>query len=98
MKSFLVLFIDKQLDQFNEQLIKDHVHYLRELHTNGNLPLCGPLTDNKGAVLIVRADSKQDAEQLINAEPFIKAKYYQSYIMQEFIEANENNQWLSVIE
>lgn len=45
-------------------------------------------------MMVIRADSQSQAEELIKADPFIKSHYYQKFV-HEFIEAGEENNWLS---
>lgn len=95
MKSFLVLLSDKQPHLLTEELLRDHVVYLKRLRENGYLPICGPFANNQNAVLVIRTDSKSHAEELINSDPFIKNNYYKKFEIHEFMEASEDNDWLS---
>lgn len=95
MKSFLVLLSEKQPQLLNESLLQDHISYLKILRKKGYLPLCGPFSDNQGAVLIIRTDLKSHAEELINGDPFIQRNYYKKYEIHEFTEAGDENNWLS---
>ena len=36
-----------------------------------------------------------EAEEIINQDPFIRKKYYEKYIIHEFMAANAENNWLS---
>lgn len=47
------------------------------------------------AVLVIRADLKSYAEKLINDDPFIQHHYYKKIEIHEFMEANEENDWLA---
>ncbi len=96
MKSFLILLSEKQPELLGMNLLAAHINYLKQLRTAGHLPLCGPFTDNKGAILVIRATSTNHAEKIISEDPFIKEMYYKKYTVQEFIEAGEENNWLSV--
>lgn len=95
MKSFIILLSEKQSELLNDNLLQDHITYLKNLRDNGCLPICGPFSDNQGAVLVIRADSKSHAEELINGDPFIKNNYYKKFEIHEFMEANEENDWLA---
>lgn len=94
MKSFLVLFGNKQPEVLTHGLLKSHIEHLKRLKDLGHLAICGTLKDNQGGLLIIRADSKNAAEDLMWEIPFVQEKYYQRFIIQEFIEANEENRWL----
>jgi secreted Zn-dependent insulinase-like peptidase len=54
--------------------------------------LCG-LFPNDDAILIIIAKSYEDAERYIMEDPIVIKKYYE-YTIDEFIEANESNNWL----
>lgn len=58
------------------------------------MKLCGPFKDNDSAIQIIVADSQEEAEFIVNADPFIAHNYYQQYELKELIEANEGNNWL----
>lgn len=62
MKYFLILLSDKQANELNNTMLKAHIDYLKEPRVEGYLPLCGPFVDNKGAVLVIQADSKEYAD------------------------------------
>lgn len=95
MKTFLVLLSEKQPHLLKDSLLKAHIEFLKKLRVDGYLPICGPFTDNKGAVLIIKADSLKQAEQMIKDDPFIIQKYYKKFIIHEFIPASDDNNWLS---
>jgi uncharacterized protein YciI/GNAT superfamily N-acetyltransferase len=95
MKSFLILLEDKQSQLLNEKLLEDHISYLKKLRQQGFLPICGPKVDNKGGILIIRTDSEEHAQELILNDPFIREGYYRKFIIHEFQEANDDNNWLA---
>lgn len=95
MKSFLVLLSDKQLELFNSELLNEHIHYLKQLHQTGHLQTCGPFTNDDGAMLVINATSRDQAESLIAQDPFLQEQYYQHATIQEFTEANPANNWLA---
>src|SRR5690242_11802906 len=56
----------------------DHFAYLRELERSGVLFAAGPFVDEHGArhgagMLLIRAKTRAEAEQIANAEPYTKA-------------------------
>lgn len=95
MKSFLILLSEKQPHLFNDALLQDHINYLKNLCEKGYLSLCGPFTDNQGAMLVIQTESQSHAEELIMSDPFIKHQYYKKFEIHEFNEANEQNDWLA---
>lgn len=54
--------------QTPEELIRRHVAFLRKLDGEGRLVLCGPFTDRKGGMIILKADSLAEAEQITAAD------------------------------
>jgi uncharacterized protein YciI len=47
-----------------------HRQYLRGLRERGQLVACGPFTDDSGALIVYEAGSPEEAEQLIQSDPF----------------------------
>ncbi len=47
-----------------------HRQYLTSLKEKGRLVACGPFTYDSGALIIYEADSKEEAEKLLQADPF----------------------------
>lgn len=95
MKTFLVLYSEKQLHLFNMDLLKIHIDFLKKLRANNHLPLCGSFIDNKGSLLIINADSLKQADEIIKQDPFIKTNYYKKFNIREFMAAGDENNWLS---
>ena len=94
MNSYLVILKNKRKGELSNDLLIRHVTYLKKLSKQGSLKLCGPFADNDGALMIYLAESIEEVEKLLNNDPFICDKYYQAYKIKEFIEANEENNWL----
>ena len=95
MKTFLILLCEKQQHLLNDHLLKSHIDFLKSLRVQNYLPICGPFVDNKGAVLIIKADSMEAAEKIIKQDPFINQNYYKKYVIHEFMVAGDENNWLS---
>lgn len=95
MKTFLVLLSEKQPELFSENLLNSHIDFLKKLRSSNHLPLCGPFADNRGALLIINANSLVHAESLIKEDPFIKQHYYKKFVLNEFLPAGDENNWLS---
>jgi len=95
MSNFLVIYKDsgKKFDESAEELIIEHVDYLRSLDKNGTLSLCGAFMDNTGAMLVYDATTYEEVENIVLSDPLIKEKYYE-FTISEFIEANEANNFL----
>lgn len=58
---------------FNEELIRSHVAYLRELQSMGKLVMCGPFVDVPGGMLIIQAADLEEAKALAERDPFVKS-------------------------
>ena len=53
-------------------LIQAHIAHLRRLDEGGRLVMCGPFKDYKGGMVVVKADSLEDARRIAESDPFIK--------------------------
>ncbi|MHC0038106.1 YciI family protein [Pseudoneobacillus sp. C159] len=58
---------------FTEELVKEHVAFLRELDESEKLELCGPFTDYEGGMIVVRANSYEEAVRIAQSDPFISS-------------------------
>lgn len=94
MKYFLVLLKNKNSALFTQQLLNDHVAFLKNLYQTNTLIICGPFTDNTSAVLIIKTTSIENARRLILQDPFIQSQYYQNFEIHEFQAASAENNWL----
>ncbi|MGD8379626.1 MAG: YciI family protein [Gammaproteobacteria bacterium] len=93
-KTFLVTLSDKKRGALSRELLEKHVNYLKSLALSGKLKLCGPFTDNDGAMLVLAVETLESAREVIEGDPFIAEGYYGHYSIKEFLEANEGNGWL----
>ncbi|MDP5275733.1 YciI family protein [Chengkuizengella axinellae] len=94
MKKFVVILNDKQRGTLNKKLLFQHVEYLRKLKRSGNLQLCGPFKDDNKAMMILVCHEKEETIKMVNNDPFVRDRYYASYEIYEWIEANKDNNWL----
>ena len=98
MAKYVVMYEDEQTDALAPDLLKGHVDHLRNLHTQGILLLCGPLKEHdlyvgKG-LLIFEVGSKEETENHVLKDPFIAQKWYAGYHIYEWVEANDDNNYL----
>ena len=100
MAKYVVMYEDERQDQDNltSELLKGHVEHLRNLCSQGKVLLCGPLKSNgycrgKG-LLLFDATSQDEVEDYVLKDPFIVQKWYASYHIYEWIEANDSNNYL----
>ena len=98
MKKYIVIYENERKDALAPDLLKGHVDYLRALHSQGDLFLCGPLKDCDGhfgkGLLIFEANSRDEVETHVLKDPFIIHKWYAGYHIYEWVEANESNNYL----
>ena len=63
--------IDYIADQHKIESVRpSHREYLRGLIAKGQLAISGPFTDAPGALIVYEANSAEDAEALLKADPF----------------------------
>jgi uncharacterized protein YciI len=92
-RQFIVHLSNKQRHLMTEELIQGHVSYLGELKRQGKLPFCGPCKDGT-AIMILKADSQEEAEALLAGDPFTRANYYRDRRIVEVEEATLENNFL----
>ena len=95
MAKYVVLYEDERTGTLALDLLRGHVEHLKELYSRGVLFMCGPLKDSEGrALLILEVNSQEEAESYVLKDPFIRQKWYASYRIYEWMEANESNHYL----
>ena len=94
------MYEDERQDQENltPDLLKGHIEYLSDMCSQGIIIQCGPLKINGfmcgRALLIFKATSQEEVEDFVSKDPFIAQKWYASYHIYEWIEANVSNDYL----
>ena len=58
-----------------------HRQYLTALKAAGQLAAAGPFTDDYGALIIYEANSKEEAEKLLQADPFHQNGIFVRWVM-----------------
>ncbi len=91
---FMVVLKDKQKDLLTQDLLAGHIEFLRSLNSGGQLIVCGPFVDNDRGLLILQCESLTAAERIVQSDPFVAKGYYRSFTISEFVQANDNNNWL----
>ncbi|WP_306832654.1 YciI family protein [Neorhizobium huautlense] len=56
-------------------VVAAHVAWLKALHSDGTLLLCGPCEDGT-AVIVLRCRDREHAEAIAGADPFAAARAY----------------------
>ncbi len=89
-----VILINRQKD-YSFDLINMHVEHLKKLDENDQLVLCGPFTDFDGGIVIIRAESIEEAKIIAESDPFI-AEGFSTYELRTLeLAAQENNYLLN---
>jgi uncharacterized protein len=94
MRKFVALLKDKKKGELTKDLLSKHVEHLQKLDKDSKLFICGPFKDNDKAMQILKCDTIEEAINLVESDPFIKERYYETYEVNELIEAKEDNNWL----
>lgn len=94
MKIFRIDLSDSDGSKMTEQLVIDHVSYLTELHNNGTLLFCGPCFAESSAMILLKVGSAQEAEQIIEQDPFSVERFYRQRKISEIAVCNIENQFL----
>lgn len=66
--------------RFFEQDLLGHGHYMKQLYDKGQLTHGGPLTDDTGGLSIFRAESIEEAQKLLAADPAIIDGVFQATV------------------
>jgi len=53
--------------------VVDHVNYMASFMATDKLAIGGPFLDNTGGMMVLRADSQEEAEAIANADPSVLA-------------------------
>ena len=75
------------------EVIERHVEHLKLLEAQQELVLCGPMLDYAGGMVILRANSKEEADSLAKRDPFI-AEGYKTYVLYSLEVADRSNNYL----
>jgi uncharacterized protein YciI len=92
MAKYVVIYKDRVRKGLTNDLVKNHVGHIKNLHDNKILFLCGFLKKTDKAMLILEAESLKEAKGIILKDPLIITKHY-NYDIYELNEANESNNW-----
>lgn len=94
MKYYVVSLSGKNQKTLTPDLLKSHIEFLKDLDKRGTLVLCGPFEDDDSAIQIYKVSSIEEAETIINQDPFISESYYQSYSIKTLLVACNETNWL----
>jgi len=74
----------------NEEAVRRHIEHLRRLDDEGKMVLSGPFTDYGGGMVVIRAESREEADGIFRADPFV-SEGYKTYEVRTLAEANRGN-------
>jgi len=92
-----VMFIErgKTYNRINREMVVKHVDFIRNLDDEGKLVLCGPFKGYPGVagMVILKADSFEEADALCRTEPFV-ANGYATYKLRALKVGDRENNYL----
>ena len=94
MKIYRIDVSDSNPSVMTEALVTAHVDFLKDLHHKQQLLFCGPCFETSSATLLVRAESKQAADELIQRDPFTTEQFYRKRHIVEIAECNIDNEFM----
>lgn len=87
-----VILLTPRVDMvLTESLIRAHVAYLRQLDVARRLVLCGPFEGKTGGMVIIRAESMDEARAIASADPFVVAQAEEFEVRTWHLSCEENN-------
>ncbi len=89
----MFVYLMKNINPLNEEIVKGHVEHLKELKSQGKLVLCGPFTDFPGGMVVIEAKDLAEATEIANTDPFITSGC-KSFEIRTLEQANEENNYL----
>lgn len=90
MKGYVYVMLMSNHQPLNLEVIQRHVDHLKQLDTQEKLVLCGPFLDYSGGMVVIHADSLEDAHLICQQDPFIQ-EGYKTYELRTLEVANQEN-------
>lgn len=78
---YLYIVEVQQKKDYTKAVIEQHVEFLRKLDESGKLVLGGPLPDERKGMLILRVESKVEAEEIAKSDPFFTEGFSEFRVM-----------------
>jgi uncharacterized protein len=88
---YVILLTLNSGKELTEKLIKDHVDFLKKLESENKLVLCGPFSDYKGGMIVIKAESFEEAKKIAESDPFIISQTESYEIRTLELSCKENN-------
>lgn len=86
-----VILLSHTEKPFTEELVRAHCAHLRHLDQQGELVLCGPFRDYKGGMVIIQAESLEEAKAIAESDPFVISGVETYEIRTLQVSCEENN-------
>ncbi|MEK4186250.1 MULTISPECIES: YciI family protein [Paenibacillus] len=93
---YVILLSPTNQDRRDMEIIRGHVKHLQELDRKGQLVLCGPFSDCPGGMVIVRANSREEAVLLAEKDPYVLSGI-RSYEVRTWSLSHEGNRHLGIV-
>lgn len=74
-----------------QEIIKEHVQFLQKLESRGQLEMCGPFSDFPGGMLVLKANSLEEAKDIANSDPFVQSGVRAMSLRTWELSCKENN-------
>lgn len=81
--------LELAFDKDNDRRIEvrpSHREYLRQLYAEGRLVTAGPFADDTGALLIYRAGSREELDDMLEADPYTAADVVTRMAIREWVQ------------
>lgn len=88
---FVILLSIVGDEKTSEELIRNHITFLRELDRKEKLVMCGPFTDKKGGMIILKVANLEEAKQIAANDPFVRGGVRSFEVRSWEISCEENN-------
>jgi uncharacterized protein YciI len=75
----------------SEELIRKHVAHLKQLEDSDQLKLCGPFSDKKGGMVILKNVTGKEAQSIAEADPFVSSGAETYQLRRWELSCRENN-------
>ena len=75
----------------SEQLIRDHVAFLRKLDEEGKFLMGGPFTNYAGGMMVIKAADLEEAQKISANDPFVKQGVRTAEVRAWELSCEENN-------
>lgn len=75
----------------SEELIRNHISFLRKLDKEKKLVMCGPFTDKKGGMIVLKAANLEEAKKIAANDPFVREGIRRFEVRSWELSCEENN-------